>query len=124
MNTRTAAVLILSLIALLGLLGLYGMANKIDPIIEWVDRITILLPGVILLLGFIAWAVKTEKHRAWKIIGGIAVSATASVILWNKYIKELGEALSSAKEKIENWLYIAIVLAIITLAVMAYRKKS
>jgi hypothetical protein len=124
MNTRPFIIWLSLAISLISLYGIYQWEANVGEILEWVDKITIVLPGVILLLFFLSWATKTEEHRAWKVVGGIATGSVVTIVLWIKYIKQFGEYLESIKGIVENVLYSLVILAVITLAIMTHRKQT
>jgi hypothetical protein len=122
-NPRRIIIWVLLIIALLSLLTLYGIQHKIDPILLWIDRIIIIIPGLVILLLFFFWAAKTGKHRIWKAVTGIALSIGVSAFTYRKYLDQVRGYIDKMEEKLTFTLYILVATALIIISILTIRKK-
>ena len=122
-NPRRITVWALLIIALLSLLTLYGIQHKVDPILLWIDRIIIIIPGLVILLLFFFWAAKTGKHRIWKALTGIALSIGVSAFTYRKYLDQVRGYIDKMEEKLTLTLYILVATALLIISILTIRKK-
>ena len=122
-NPRRITVWALLIIALLSLLTLYGIQHKVDPILLWIDRIIIIIPGLVILLLFFFWAAKTGKHRIWKAVIGIALSIGVSAFTYRKYLDQVRGYIDKMEEKLTFTLYILVATALLIISILTIRKK-